>query len=196
MCLNLRDHQLKIIMNSESESHSVMSDSSWPHGLYSPWNSLGQNTGVGSLFLLQGIFPTQGSNPGLPYCSRFLPTEPQGKPKNTGVGSLYLLQGIFLTQGLNRGLLHCRQKKGYPLQYSGLEISMDCRVQEVAKSRTQLSDFHFHFCRKPTVFPLSTCFSGQHRRRIPKAIPLFYDFTWLTIWTTASPLWDGVEFFP
>ena len=38
-----------------------------PHGLYSPWNSLGQNTGVGSLSLLQGIFPTQGVNPGLPY---------------------------------------------------------------------------------------------------------------------------------
>ena len=38
------------------------------HGLYSPWNSPGQNTGVGSLSLLQGIFPTQGSNPGLPHC--------------------------------------------------------------------------------------------------------------------------------
>ena len=38
------------------------------HGLYSPWNSPGQNTGVGSVSLLQGIFPTQGSNPGLPYC--------------------------------------------------------------------------------------------------------------------------------
>ena len=36
--------------------------------LCSPWNSLGQNTGVGSLSLLQGIFPTQGSNPGLPHC--------------------------------------------------------------------------------------------------------------------------------
>ena len=36
-----------------------------PHGLYSPWNSLGRNTGVGSLSFLQGIFPTQGSNPGL-----------------------------------------------------------------------------------------------------------------------------------
>ena len=35
---------------------------------YSPWNSPGQNTGVGSLSLLQGIFPTQGSNPGLPHC--------------------------------------------------------------------------------------------------------------------------------
>ena len=42
-----------------------MSDSLWPHGLCSPWNSPGQNTGVGSLSLLQGIFPTQGSNPGL-----------------------------------------------------------------------------------------------------------------------------------
>ena len=38
--------------NSESESHSVVSNSVWPHGLYSPWNSPGQNTGVGSLCLL------------------------------------------------------------------------------------------------------------------------------------------------
>ena len=52
----------------ESESCSVMSDSLRPCGLYSPWNSPGQNTGVGSLFLLQGIFPTQGSNPGLLHC--------------------------------------------------------------------------------------------------------------------------------
>ena len=51
-----------------SESHSVMSDSLRPHGLYSPWNSPGQNTGVGSISLLQGIFPTQGSNPGLLHC--------------------------------------------------------------------------------------------------------------------------------
>ena len=39
-----------------------------PRGLYSPWNSPGQNTGVGSLSLRQGIFPTQGSNPGLLPC--------------------------------------------------------------------------------------------------------------------------------
>ena len=39
---------------------------------YSPWNSPGQNTGVGSLSLIQGIFPTQGSNPGLPHCRRAL----------------------------------------------------------------------------------------------------------------------------
>ena len=46
-----------------SESHSVVSDSLWPHGLHSWWNSPGQNTGVGSLSLLQGIFPIQRSNP-------------------------------------------------------------------------------------------------------------------------------------
>ena len=51
-----------------SESHSVVSDSLWPHGLYSPWNSPGQNTGVGSLSFLQGIFPTQESNWGLLHC--------------------------------------------------------------------------------------------------------------------------------
>ena len=40
--------------------------------LYGPWNSPGQNTGVGGLSLLQGIFPTQGSNPGLSHCRRIL----------------------------------------------------------------------------------------------------------------------------
>ena len=45
---------------SESESCSVVSDSLWPHGLYSPWTSPSQSTGVGSLSLYQGIFPNQG----------------------------------------------------------------------------------------------------------------------------------------
>ena len=54
-----------VLSESESESRSVVSDSLRPHGLYSPWNSPGQNTGVSNLSLLQGVFPTQGSNPGL-----------------------------------------------------------------------------------------------------------------------------------
>ena len=54
------------------ESLSVMSDSLRRQGLHSPWNSPGQNTGVGSPSILQGIFPTQGSNPGLPCCRRIL----------------------------------------------------------------------------------------------------------------------------
>ena len=57
---------------SESESLSVVSNSLQPHGLYSPWNSPGQNTGVGNLSLLQGIFSTQGLNPGLPHYRRIL----------------------------------------------------------------------------------------------------------------------------
>ena len=43
-----------------------------PNGLDSPWNFLGQNTGVGSCSLLQGIFRIQGSNPGLLYCRQIL----------------------------------------------------------------------------------------------------------------------------
>ena len=50
----------------------MCSDSLQSHELYSPWNSPGQNTGVGSLSLLQGIFPTQGSNPGLPHRQQIL----------------------------------------------------------------------------------------------------------------------------
>ena len=57
---------------SESENCSVVADSLRPHRLYSPQKSLDQNTGVGNLSLLQGIFPTQGSNPGLLHCRRIL----------------------------------------------------------------------------------------------------------------------------
>ena len=45
-----------------------MSNSLRPHGLNSPWNPLGQNTGVGGLFLHQRNFPTQGLNPGVLHC--------------------------------------------------------------------------------------------------------------------------------
>ena len=66
----------------ESESCSVVSSSLRHHGLYSPWNSPGQNTGVGSLSLLQGIFPTQGLNPGLPHCRWILyQLSHEGRPR-------------------------------------------------------------------------------------------------------------------
>ena len=61
-------YQLSLtLLEDESESRSVISDSFRPQGLYSPWNS-GQNTGVGSRSLLQGIFPTQRLNRGLLHC--------------------------------------------------------------------------------------------------------------------------------
>ena len=65
---------------------------------YTMQSSLGQNTGVSSLSILQGISPTQGAAPGLPLSA--LPAEPPGKPKNTGVSSLSLLQGNLPNLGI------------------------------------------------------------------------------------------------
>ena len=76
---------------NESVSHPVVSDSVWPHGLYPtrlfcPWNSPSRNTGVGCHSLLQGICPTQGSNPALLNCRWILyPLSHQGS-----LFSLYL----------------------------------------------------------------------------------------------------------
>ena len=77
-------------------------------------NSPGKNAGVGCLVLLQGIFPTQVLNPGLPTLQvDSLLSEPPGKPKNTGMGILSLLCGIssqpvlfFLNQELNQDRLY------------------------------------------------------------------------------------------
>ena len=83
----------------ESESCSVVSDSCDPHGLYlySPWNSPGQNTGVGSLSLLQEIFPTQGSNLGLPHCRSILyQLSHKGSPLNTLLVPKSLSQDLLL----------------------------------------------------------------------------------------------------
>ena len=124
-----------------------MSYSLWHHRPYSPWSSPGQNTGVGSLPFLQGIFPTQGSNPGLPHCRWILyhlsyqrsPINGKWKKlkvkfaqscltlcdhmrnfsgQNTGMGSLSLLQGIFPTQGSNPGPPNCKWIL-YQLSYKG-----------------------------------------------------------------------------
>ena len=83
-------HELSSVdIHRENESHSVVSSSLRLHGLYSTWNSPGQNTGVGSLSLLQGIFPAQGSNPGVLRWRRILyqlshkgsPDIPRNHPK-------------------------------------------------------------------------------------------------------------------
>ena len=111
-----------------------MSDSLQPHGLYSPWSSPGQNTGVGSLLLLQGIFPTQGlnqlSHKGSPKLLSFELDFPGGSASNEyacNVGDLGLIPGLGRFPG---------EREDYPLRYSGLENSMDCMVYGVTKSRT------------------------------------------------------------
>ena len=59
-----------------------------------------------------------------------------GKESTCNVGDLGSVPGLWRSPG---------EGKGYPFQYSGLENSMDCIVHGVAKNRTQLSEFHFHF---------------------------------------------------
>ena len=71
MLITLDTNSGFLTQHNESESRSVESVSLRPHGLHSPWNSPGWNTGVGNLSVLQGIFPTQGSSPGLLHCRRF-----------------------------------------------------------------------------------------------------------------------------
>ena len=102
------------------KSHSVLCDSLQPHGLYSPWNFPGQNTGVGSLSLLQEVFPTQGSNPDLPHFARILyQLSHKESPRILErEGSLSFLQQIFPTPESNQGLLNCRQIL-YQLNYEG-----------------------------------------------------------------------------
>ena len=58
-----------------------------------------------------------------------------GEESACNVGDLGLIPGLERSPG---------EGKGYPLQYSDLENFMDCMVRGVTKSRTQVSDFHFH----------------------------------------------------
>ena len=103
-----------------AEPPGKSSDSLQSHGLYSPWNSSGQNTGVDSRSLLQGNLPNPGIEPRSPTLQAdSLPAEQSGKLKNTGVSSLSLLQRIFQAQELNWGLLHCRLVNQLSYQGSG-----------------------------------------------------------------------------
>jgi len=92
---------------------------------------------VGSLSLLQWIFLTQESKWGLLHCKQILyQLSYQGNPSKmeNNAGDLGSIPGLGRSPG---------EGKGYPLQYSGLENSVDYIVHRVAKSWTRLSDFHF-----------------------------------------------------
>ena len=65
----------------------------------------------------------------------YFPCGSAGKESACNAGDLGSIPGLGRYPG---------KGKGYPLQYSGLENSMDCIVHVVAKSQTQLSDFYFH----------------------------------------------------
>ena len=103
---------------SDTVKVKVASHSLLPHRQCSPWNSPGQDTGVGSLFLPQGTSQTRDRTEVSHIKRGFFTRWASGKPKNTGVGSLFLLQWIFLTQESNLGLLNCRWIL-YQLSYQG-----------------------------------------------------------------------------
>ena len=98
------------------------------------------NTGVGSLSLLRGIFPTQESNRGLLHCRYILyQLSYQGSPDTKHISILNPNSHHMLGEG-----------NGTPLQYFCLENPMDggtwkVAVHEVAEGRTRLSDFTFTF---------------------------------------------------
>ena len=94
---------------SESEGHSVVSDSLLPHGLCNPWNSPGQNTGVGSCFLPQGIFPAQRLNPGIPYCRQVLYQPSHQESPRTLEWVAYPFPADLSDPGIKPGSLHCRR---------------------------------------------------------------------------------------
>ena len=127
-----------------SESRSVPSDSLRTHGLYSPWNSLGQNTGVGSLSLLQGIFPTQGSNSGLLHCRRILyQLSHKGSPRILEQVAYPFSSGSSQPRNwtwvLLLFLLHCRWII-YQLSYSPGLLSLVTKLPLLVLFRGRLSD--------------------------------------------------------
>ena len=109
------------LFESESESCSVMSDPLRPHGLQSPWNSPGQNTGVGSLSHLQWIFPTQELNPGLlALQADSLSNELSGKPfpiwELSSISFLLLNYSLVLQEQLHQWFCQNMLKGGKCIQ--------------------------------------------------------------------------------
>ena len=101
----------------------------WPHGLYSPWNSPGKNTGVDSLSLLQGIFPTQGSNPGLPHCRRPLYQLSHREARGHGQPTVFIISyhlmqkaWAFIYFGTHGGSWN-----GYPMDTEGQDVTTATR---------------------------------------------------------------------
>ena len=115
---------------SRNESRSVVSDSLRPHGLYSLWNSPGQNTGVCSLSLLLGVFPTLGSNPGLPHCRRILhQLSHKGSPRILEWVT-YLFSSRSSDPGIELGSPACRRIL-YQLSYQGspeVEVGLNQQI--------------------------------------------------------------------
>ena len=136
-------------------SRSVMSNSLRPHGLYSPWDSPGQNTGVGCHFVLQGIFPTQGSNPLLLHPLHWhFTTVPPAKPQWVRGG------------GESHRNLQCIARRSeeqvtiytwdWPLKWAGVGVSLGGLIWCCLQVVSELSWLVGH----PTIWRWRICFVG------------------------------------
>jgi len=121
-------------MQSQSESRSLISDSLQPLGLYPtrllcPWKLPGKNTGMGSHFPLWGIFPTQGSNPGLLHFRQILYClSHQGSPRILKWVAYPFFRGYFWPRDRTRvsgiaGIFFTRWTTRYITLYMGLDGS-------------------------------------------------------------------------
>ena len=105
--LEKRFHSNRKERQTTAQLHSLTRQQSCPT-LCGPWNSPGQNTRVGCLSLLQGIFPIQGSNPGLPHCRQVLyQLSHNGSPRTLEGVAYPFSRGSSLTQESNWVLPHC-----------------------------------------------------------------------------------------
>ena len=173
----------------------VVSDSLWPHGLQParllcPWDFPGKNAGVGCYFLLQGIFPTQGSNPGLPHCRQILYClSHQGSPK--------ILEWVVYP--FSRGSSWSRNWTAvscllYQLSYQGRSIPKSSGIFKSSfiliyqKHLPSLSLPHwlllinFLWCILfifPTLFPLSFPYSQITFLLLNPLPRCFYPFAWV-----------------
>ena len=134
-----------------SESCSVVSDSLRPHGLYSPWNSPGQYTGVSSCSLLQGMFPTQESNPGLPHCKWILyQLSHLGSPKKQEKSQI------------NNLTLHLKQKE--KAEQKKCKVS---RKKEIIKIRAEINEIEM----KKTIAKINETNSSLRKTKLKKLQP-------------------------
>ena len=108
---------------------SAVSNSLGRHGLYSPWISLGQNIGVGSLSL-HGIFPTQKSNPGLPHCGQILyQLSHKGSPRILE-WVVYPFSSGCSHPGIELGS-HALQADSYQLRYQGSPVILKAVINSI-----------------------------------------------------------------
>ena len=132
-----------------------------PSRLLCPWNSPGKNTGVGSHSLLQGIFPTQGSNLGLLHCRHiffffFLPSESPRKPRC-----------IFIEVSVqfSRSVVSDSATPWIIASQASVSITNSQSLHKLMSIESVMPSNHLILCRPlllpPSIFPSIRIFSNE-----------------------------------